>query len=86
MRRRVSTARLLSAGIGLAPPPSHAYIRAIRSPFSSSDAMAQLFLYISVFAVIVAIVAAVCFWFVRQEENEARRRGGSGGRRVERVD
>jgi len=35
--------------------------------------MAQLFLYISVFAVIVLIVAAVCFWFVREEEKKVQR-------------
>ncbi len=32
--------------------------------------MAQLFLYIGVFALITAAVAAVCFWFVREEEKK----------------
>jgi hypothetical protein len=32
--------------------------------------MAQLFLYAGVFLLIAALVGAVCFWFVRQEEQK----------------
>jgi hypothetical protein len=34
--------------------------------------MAQLFMHIGVFALVTAAVAAVCFWFVRQEEKKER--------------
>lgn len=34
--------------------------------------MDKLFLHMGVFAVITAIVAAVCFWFVAQEEKKSR--------------
>lgn len=34
--------------------------------------MEKLFLHMGVFAVITAIVAAVCFWFVAQEEKNSK--------------
>lgn len=34
--------------------------------------MDKLFLHMGVFAVITAVVAAVCFWFVAQEEKKSR--------------
>lgn len=36
--------------------------------------MDKLFLHMGVFAVITAIVAAVCFWFVRRDEEKKRTR------------
>lgn len=34
--------------------------------------MDRLFLHMGVFAVITAIVAAVCFWFVKQDQKKSR--------------
>ena len=35
--------------------------------------MDKLFLHMGVFAVVTAIVAATCFWFVRKEEERKKR-------------
>lgn len=35
--------------------------------------MGTLFLHIGVFAAITAVVAAVCFWFVAQDEKKSRK-------------
>ena len=36
--------------------------------------MEKLFLHMAVFAVITALVAATCFWFVRKDEEKKRTR------------
>ena len=35
--------------------------------------MEKLFLHMGVFAVITAVVAVICFWFVRKAEEKKRR-------------
>lgn len=36
--------------------------------------MEKLFLHMAVFAVVTALVAAACFWFVRRDEERERSR------------
>jgi hypothetical protein len=57
----------------VAPPALSPYIRAFRSNLQPGIIMSQLFVPVATFALVTLIVAAICFWFVREEEKKTNR-------------